>query len=85
MNWDDLQPVLAGVARHALTTIGGVLVTKGYLDSGAVSGFVGAGMVLVGVAWSWWQKQGQAEVADLLQKVTKKSTTAEAVKAAKAQ
>jgi hypothetical protein len=53
-------------ARHALTTVGGWLAAHGYLASDGITGFVGAGMVLAGIAASWWQKRGQAAtVAEL--------------------
>jgi len=68
MNMDSeaFKPILAGIARHALTTLGGILVSDGVIQSSDVAGFVGAGMVLAGIAWSWWQKKGQAQtVADL--------------------
>lgn len=59
---DQMKAILAGVARHALTTVGGALVTDGVLQSTQVNDFVGAGMVIAGIAWSWYQKQGQAEI-----------------------
>jgi hypothetical protein len=88
---EQAQAILAGIARHFLTTAGGFLVAHGYLASSETADFIGGGMVLLGVAWSWWQKTGQAQVADLLKKLTTKtpaqaaqtSTTA-AVEVAKA-
>ena len=57
-----MKAILAGIARHALTTVGGALVTDGVLQSTQVNDFVGAGMVIAGIAWSWYQKKGQAEI-----------------------
>jgi len=83
MDTEALQPILAGIVRHALTSAGGALVAGGYIQSSKMSDFVGSGMVFAGIAWSWWQKRGQQEVADMLKKVTAKKTTTDAVDAAK--
>lgn len=57
------KDILAGIARHVLTSIGGSLAAAGYIKGDAgVQEFVGAGLVLLGIAWSWWQKRGQAQV-----------------------
>ena len=37
-------------------------MTDGVLQSAQVNDFIGAGMVIAGVAWSWYQKKGQAEI-----------------------
>jgi hypothetical protein len=58
MNWTTISAL---IARHALTTAGGWFAANGFLPDGTtVESFVGAGMVIAGVAWSWWQKQGHA-------------------------
>ena len=62
MDTEQLKPILAGLVRHGLTTAGGYLVASGVIQSSQVSDLVGAGMVLAGIAWSWWQKKGQADV-----------------------
>lgn len=81
---DDQVKVLLGLAaRHALTTIGGMLAAGGYLQSSGISDFVGAGMVFAGIGWSWWDKKGRNQVAALLKKTTGKATLAEAITAAK--
>jgi hypothetical protein len=60
MDWTTLASL---IARHGLTTLGGYLTAYGLLPDGtSVDQFVGPGMVLVGVAWSWWQKTGHASV-----------------------
>jgi len=83
MDTDALKPILAGIVRHGLTTLGGALVAGGYMQSSDTSSFIGGGMVIAGVAWSWWQKEGQAEVAAMLKRVTAKKTLPDAVDAAK--
>jgi hypothetical protein len=78
------MPTLLGLgARHALTTIGGALVTGGYLQSSELSDFIGAGMIFAGIAWSWWQKRGAQDVANLLKKVTGKANIIDAKDAAR--
>ena len=62
MNMEELKPILAGLVRHGLTSAGGYLVASGVIQSSQVSDLVGAGMVLAGIAWSWWQKKGQSDV-----------------------
>lgn len=47
-----MNEALAGLIRHALTTVGGVLVAKGYLDSGTVEAVAGAVVTILGVVWS---------------------------------
>jgi hypothetical protein len=78
------QAIAAGILRHVLTSAAGVLVTSGYLQSSQTEQFIGAGIFLAGIAWSWWQKSGQAEVAAALKKVTARNTTAAAVTTAQA-
>lgn len=47
---------VAGLIRHTLTTVGGVLVAKGYLEAGVLEGVIGALMTLIGTGWSIWVK-----------------------------
>ena len=86
MDMDTLKPMLALIVRHSLTTFGGVLVSSGYMQSNDMSAFIGGGMVVAGVAWSWWQKEGQRRVVAILAKMNpvapQNATTSEAVKAA---
>ena len=88
MESEVLKPILAGVVRHGLTALGGMLVTDGVMQSSEMNGFIGAGMVIAGIAWSWYQKVGQAELVALMAKMhpvaSKSATTGEAVKAAQA-
>ncbi len=87
MESEVLKPILAGMVRHGLTTLGGVLVTDGVLQQGEVTGFVGAGMIVAGAAWSWYQKVGQAQLLALMAKMKPvakpDATVGEAIKAAK--
>jgi hypothetical protein len=43
--------VMGGV-RHGLTTVGGILVSSGYLDDSGASQLIGSTMILAGVVWS---------------------------------
>jgi hypothetical protein len=46
----------AGMVRHVLTSVGGLLVMMGYADEGMVAAMVGAAMTIIGFAWSWMAK-----------------------------
>lgn len=46
-----------GFVRHALTTVGGLLLGNGLLDAGLWEAIVGAAVTGAGVAWSWWAKR----------------------------
>ena len=41
-----------GIVRHALTIIGGALVTKGVIDDAVATELVGCGMSIAGLLWS---------------------------------
>jgi hypothetical protein len=43
---------LLGVIRHALTFIGGILITKGLVDEGLFSKITGGILTLTGAVWS---------------------------------
>lgn len=69
---DDQSPslmmmILGPLVRHGLTTAGGWLVGQGVIDKSDTAAFVGGGMVVAGVVWSWWQKHGQKLAIDELQ------------------
>lgn len=61
MDWTTIGGM---AARHMLTMVAGMLATHGLIaaDPSATEAFVAAGMVLVGVGWSAWQKYGQVLV-----------------------
>ena len=46
------QEQVLGIIRHGLTFIGGLLVTKGLIDSGVATEIVGTVVTLVGTIWS---------------------------------
>lgn len=43
---------VGGLVRHGLTTLGGYLAAKGYVDEGTANELVGAAMVIIGFVWS---------------------------------
>jgi hypothetical protein len=75
MDMETVKAIGAGMLRHALTGLAGTLAAHGYIQSSQTEQFIGAGLFLAGIAWSWWQKSGQAQVADLLKKLTTKTAT----------
>lgn len=52
-----MKDALMGLARHAVTTVGGALVTAGYVDESGLTVLAGAAAVLVGVAFSLLEKK----------------------------
>jgi hypothetical protein len=86
MDTEALKPILAGMVRHILTTAGGALVAGGYMQSSDQAAFIGGGMVVAGLIWSWWQKRGQAQVLAIVAKMhpvaPPSATTGQAAKAA---
>ena len=46
----------AGMVRHVLTSLGGLMVMLGYTDEMTMATVVGAIMTLVGFVWSWKSK-----------------------------
>jgi hypothetical protein len=62
----DWQTIAGLVARHAMTSLAGALVTLGLLQAGDRNNFISiASGILVGalgLAWSWWQKRGHASL-----------------------
>jgi hypothetical protein len=53
----DKTVIIGSFARHILTTLGGMAVAKGWLDSSQIEPVAGALLVLAGVAWSLIQKR----------------------------
>jgi hypothetical protein len=45
-----------GIVRHALTFIGGILLTKGVIDESALSEVIGGVITLTGTIWSIVEK-----------------------------
>ena len=52
---------LNGLIRHALTFIGGIFVSKGYLDEQTLLEVIGATMTLGGFVWSFISKKKKTE------------------------
>lgn len=53
----DPKLIVGSFARHILTTIGGMLVTKGILEQSDVEPLAGALFVIGSIAWSLIQKK----------------------------
>ncbi len=45
-----------GVIRHVLTFVGGIFLAKGIIDESTLTDVIASIMVLVGTAWSLWDK-----------------------------
>lgn len=48
--------ILAGLARHGLTWLGGYLVSQGWLTDDQSTQAIGAVVALAGIAWSAYEK-----------------------------
>ncbi len=48
---------VGGLVRHALTTLGGYMVAKGFVDEATMIELVGAAMTFIGFGWSWLIKK----------------------------
>ncbi len=59
-----MNDTIKGVARHALTTAGGALVTKGLVTATTLDQGIGALMTIVGIIWSIVSKKKPAADAD---------------------
>jgi hypothetical protein len=54
-----------GVLRHALTTIGAVLMTMGFVDEGMWATVSGAILTLVPTVWSWYSNRMTSLVSEV--------------------
>lgn len=52
-----MKDALMGIARHAVTSVGGALVTAGYVDESGLTVLAGAAAVLVGIVFSIVEKK----------------------------
>jgi len=52
-----MNDVWLGLARHLMTLLGGIAVTKGWVDESAATQLVGIGVSLTGVTLSVMDKQ----------------------------
>jgi hypothetical protein len=43
---------LLGIVRHTITFVGGILITKGYIDDSILTEIVGGATALSGAIWS---------------------------------
>lgn len=41
-----------GIVRHTITFVGGILITKGYIDDSLLSEIAGVSTALAGIIWS---------------------------------
>jgi len=48
---------VAGMIRHVLTFVGGIVVGKGWIDEATMTAIVGGVVTIAGAAWSWWAKK----------------------------
>ena len=55
-----MKDQLSGLIRHALTFVGGIIVTKGLIDESLFQEVLGGIMTLLGAGWSIWQKKKAA-------------------------
>jgi len=63
MTYEALKPFLAAFVRWALTALASMLAAHGLMSSSGTEQFIGFGMTLASLAWSWWEKSGRAAVA----------------------
>lgn len=53
---NNMGDKMAGMIRHVLTSLGGLLVMMGWTDEVTMAAVVGAAMTIIGFAWSWMAK-----------------------------
>jgi molybdenum cofactor biosynthesis enzyme MoaA len=58
---DLFKPIITSVARHALTSFAGALVTNGYLQSSQAQQLIGGGLALVSVVLAALSKYNAAK------------------------
>ena len=59
-----MNDTIKGIARHALTTAGGALVTKGVVTATVLDQGIGALMTIIGIIWSIVSKKPAAAASD---------------------
>ena len=57
------EEIALGLARHALTGLGSIAVSRGYVSADQMQTATGAIIVLIGVGWSVWDKVKKAKAA----------------------
>lgn len=64
----EVQPLITGLARHAMTAAAGALAGLGAIQTDQQTQFIsiGSGILvwLAGYAWSAWQKRQQVKAID---------------------
>lgn len=53
----EMNPVAAGLIRHGLTLVGGIVIAKGYADEAAVTAIIGGLTTIIATVWSVWEKR----------------------------
>lgn len=61
-----LRPFIMSAVRHGLTTLAGFLAAKGVITGSATTEFIASGMMMITVAWAWWEKLGHGSLLALL-------------------
>lgn len=56
MNWSQAR----GIVRHLLTTAGGMLASKGYIETSEVEIIVGGLVAIIGAVWSVLAREKKA-------------------------
>ena len=62
------QEQVLGIVRHLLTTVGGIIVSKGITDEGTMTAIVGGLVAVVGVVWSIWSNK-QSQIVKMADKI----------------
>lgn len=57
----DSVTVMA-IVRHLLTFLGGIFIALGWLDQQIVDQMIGAGVTVIGVVWSVWEKWSRPQL-----------------------
>lgn len=69
----------SGIIKKGLVTLSAGAVTHGIINSNQTETFISAGMLVVGLAWSFWNDYGRAIVISQLE-VLKAKSLAQAAK-----
>lgn len=68
------QEQVLGIVRHLLTTVGGIIVSKGITDEGTMTTIVGGLVAVIGVVWSVWSNK-KSQIVKMADKIeTEKSS-----------
>lgn len=59
------QETLKMFVRHGITTFGGALVSKGWIETSELEMLAGAGALLVSLGWSWYRKWSRAKTEEV--------------------